>query len=74
MASSYKDDLRYTPSDCYETLPIPTQVDSKELLEERGRTYYDHRAALMIAHKARADEVCALVDRGCVCGTAPWKT
>ncbi|MGT2486057.1 Eco57I restriction-modification methylase domain-containing protein [Methylobacterium oryzae CBMB20] len=47
FASSMKDDLRYTPSDCFETFPFAfgTAPD----LEVVGQAYYDHRAALMIA-------------------------
>ena len=26
MASSMKDDLRYTPSDCFETFPFPSRL------------------------------------------------
>ena len=49
FASSMKDDLRYTPSDCFETFPLPPgHTDSPEL-EAAGQAYHDHRAALMIA-------------------------
>jgi hypothetical protein len=43
-----KDDLRYTPSDCFETFPFPPSWDSNPRLERAGREYYEFRAALMI--------------------------
>jgi len=48
FASSMKDDLRYTPSDCFETFPLPPGYDDAPALEAAGRAYHDHRAALMI--------------------------
>ena len=48
FASSMKDDLRYTPSDCFETFPFPMGWESHEGLEAVGREYYEHRAALMV--------------------------
>jgi hypothetical protein len=43
-----KDDLRYTPSDCFETFPFPPDWQSDPALEAAGQTYYDFRAALMV--------------------------
>lgn len=43
-----KDDLRYTPSDCFETFPFPPDYETNPTLETIGKTYYDYRAALMI--------------------------
>ena len=43
-----KDDLRYTPSDCFETFPFPEGWASDPALEAAGRAYYEHRAALMV--------------------------
>jgi hypothetical protein len=48
FASSMKDDLRYTPSDCFETFPFPLNWDTCDDLEVAGQTYYDHRAQLMV--------------------------
>jgi hypothetical protein len=61
FASSMKDDMRYTPSDCFETFPFPAggvahaagdapRNNKQELatLETAGREYYEFRAALMI--------------------------
>ncbi len=47
FGSSMKDDLRYTPSDCFETFPFPRGWDAHPLLEEAGREYYRYRAMLM---------------------------
>ena len=43
-----KDDLRYTPSDCFETFPFPGGWETHRGLETAGREYYDLRAALMV--------------------------
>ena len=48
FGSSMKDDLRYTPSDCFETFPFPENWEALPSLEAAGKTYYDFRAALMI--------------------------
>ena len=48
FASSMKDDLRYTPSDCFETFPFPPNWQSNPALEAAGKAYYDFRAALMV--------------------------
>jgi hypothetical protein len=49
FASSMKDDLRYTPSDCFETFPFPGTFNMSAAVEAAGQSYHDHRAALMIA-------------------------
>jgi hypothetical protein len=48
FSSSMKDDLRYTPSDCFETFPFPLGYETDPNLEIAGRTYHEHRAALMV--------------------------
>ena len=48
FASSLKDDLRYTPSDCFETFPFPADWEENEAMEAAGREYYECRAALMV--------------------------
>ncbi len=48
FASSMKDDLRYTPSDCFETFPLPPGFEDAPALETAGQAYHDHRAQLMI--------------------------
>jgi N-6 DNA Methylase len=49
FASTMEDRLRYTPSDCFETFPLPPGYDSVPTLEEAGEAYQTHRAAIMIA-------------------------
>jgi len=51
FASSMKDDLRYTPSDCFETFPFPEGFESDPRLEEAGRSYYGFRSNLMVDNK-----------------------
>ncbi|MEY5026626.1 MAG: hypothetical protein RLZZ244_2154 [Verrucomicrobiota bacterium] len=48
FASSMKDDLRYTPTDCFETFPFPLEWEADAELERVGREYYEYRAALMV--------------------------
>ena len=48
FGSSMKDDLRYTPSDCFETFPFPPNFEADPTLEEAGHAYYEFRAALMV--------------------------
>jgi hypothetical protein len=48
FGSSMKDDLRYTPSDCFETFPFPEGWETHPALEAAGRDYYEFRAALMV--------------------------
>ncbi len=50
FGSSMKDDLRYTPSDCFETFPFPLAWESDPTFESTGQEYYDFRAALMVRH------------------------
>jgi hypothetical protein len=47
FASSMKDDMRYTPSDCFETFPFPADFETQPALEEAGEAYYTFRADLM---------------------------
>jgi hypothetical protein len=51
MASSMKDDLRYTPSDCFETFAFPENYETTESLERAAKEYYDFRAELMVRNK-----------------------
>jgi hypothetical protein len=44
-----KDDLRYAPSDCFNTFPFPRDLEFDAALEACGQAYHDHRAALMVA-------------------------
>jgi hypothetical protein len=51
MASSIKDDLRYTPSDCFETFPFPANYEISRELESAGRNYYEFRRFLTASNK-----------------------
>ncbi len=42
-----KDDLRYTPSDCFETFPFPERYESLDSLTTAGERYFEFRAELM---------------------------
>jgi N-6 DNA Methylase len=48
LSSSMKDDLRYAPSDCFETFPFPVDFETSPELATAGHAYHDHRAALMV--------------------------
>ena len=48
LGPTMKDDLRYTPSDCFETFPFPYGGGACSALEAAGKAYYEHRAAIMI--------------------------
>jgi hypothetical protein len=52
FASSMKDDMRYTPSDCFETFPFPPNFETNSPLESAGQAYYEFRAALMVRNNA----------------------
>ena len=50
FSTTLEDRLSYAPSDCFETFPFPDRWGSRPNLEAVGKTYYDHRAALMVAN------------------------
>jgi hypothetical protein len=45
---SLKDDMRYTPSDCFENFPLPSSVSHTA---EIGNVYYNNRHDLMVARQ-----------------------
>ncbi len=47
FGSSMKDDLRYTPSDCFETFPFPRGWADDAGLADLGQRYHQHRAQTM---------------------------
>jgi hypothetical protein len=51
FGSSMKDDLRYTPSDCFDTFPFPENWQNHPTLEAVGKTYYEFRADLMVRNE-----------------------
>ena len=48
FGSSMKDDLRYTPSDCFETFPFSENWETQAGLEAAGKECYEFRAVLMV--------------------------
>jgi len=58
FGSSMKDDLRYTPSDCFETFPFPAGWQTHPALEAAGLDYYDFRAALMVDNGEGLTKTC----------------
>ena len=58
FGSSMKDDLRYTPSDCFETFPFPEGWETLPALEASGTAYYDFRASLMIQNNEGMTKTC----------------
>lgn len=50
FSSSMKDDLRYAPSDCFETFPFPPNWEGNAVLESAGTHYHEMRSAIMIDH------------------------
>ncbi len=49
FTSTLKDDLNYSPSDCFRTFPFPSGYGDDPSLETEGQIYYNHRAAVMVA-------------------------
>jgi hypothetical protein len=49
FASSMKDDLRYTPSDCFETFPFPAKWEGVAGIDAAGKDYDGFRDTLMLA-------------------------
>ncbi|MDX6506112.1 MAG: hypothetical protein QOG06_756, partial [Gaiellaceae bacterium] len=50
LSSTLKDDLQYTPSDCFETFPFPEDAEVDPTLEAIGDSYYTFRTTMMIKH------------------------
>ena len=48
LGPTMKDDLRYTPSDCFETFPFPDGWETDPTVETAGQSYYEFRAGLMV--------------------------
>lgn len=48
FGSTMKDDLRYTPTDVYETFAFPSDCFGDSNLENAGRAYYEHRQRVML--------------------------
>jgi len=50
FGSSMKDDLRYTPADCFENYPFSPKWYADPSLDSAGRAYYTFRADLMVGN------------------------
>ena len=48
LGPTMKDDLRYTPSDCFDTFPFPQDWGTDPILEATGQEYYEFRASLLL--------------------------
>ena len=48
FSSTLKDDLQYTPSNCFETFPFPGNWETHPILETVGQRCYEYRATLML--------------------------
>ena len=48
FSSSLEDRLRYNPSDCFDTFPMPNDWEFHPNLEAAGKEYYRFRAELMV--------------------------
>ena len=48
FSSTMKNDLQYTPSDCFETFPFPADWKENSPLNAAGKAYHEHRAALCV--------------------------
>ncbi len=48
FSATLEDRLHYTPTDCFETFPLPLGFETDPSLESAGREYYAFRTRLMI--------------------------
>lgn len=49
LSSTMKDDLRYTPTDAFETFPLPNEAKLNQV-SSPAQEYYEFRAMLMVAN------------------------
>ncbi|MBA2933064.1 N-6 DNA methylase [Sphingomonas sp. CGMCC 1.13654] len=52
FSSSMKDDLRYSPSDCFRTFPFPHGFETLQSIEAAGERYHSYRAQVMVDRTA----------------------
>ena len=55
-ASKMKRDLRYTPTDCFETFPFPKKIRDNEALSRLGQRFFDLRQQYMIENNVGLTE------------------
>ena len=51
FSATMKDDINYSPSDCFETFPLPDAWDTCADLETAADMCYDFRAKLMVSNR-----------------------
>ncbi len=51
QSSKMKADLRYSHSDCFETFPLPLNLDGNADLEHIGERFHSARAEYLVAHQ-----------------------
>jgi hypothetical protein len=62
FSSSFKDDLRYTPTECFETFPFPVWRDeTRERVRSAGCELHSLRARILILRNIGITELCNLV-------------
>lgn len=51
QASTMRTDIRYTPTDCFQTFPFPQRLSESQRMatEQAGQIYYEHRQNVMLA-------------------------
>lgn len=51
QASTMRTDIRYTPTDCFQTFPFPQRLSESQRMatEQAGQVYYEHRQNVMLA-------------------------
>jgi hypothetical protein len=67
-ASTMRTDVRYTPTDCLETFPLPEDIDGRhgDRLTQVGRLFYESRQALMMQRNVGLTKVYNLLhDQSC---------
>ncbi len=58
FSASMKDDLRYTPSDCFEAFPSPEGFETNPALEAVGERFYTFRTDLMVQNNEGLTKTC----------------
>lgn len=53
QASSLRTDVRYTPTDCFQTFPFPQDPSQEaiQVAEDEGEQYYEHRRSVMLTRQ-----------------------
>ena len=53
QASTMRTDIRYTPTDCFQTFPFPPDVEpsKQQIAEETGRDFYGYRQQVMLTRQ-----------------------